>query len=180
LRRRHEDGLSLAEVLISSAIFLGISLFVIVIARLGFRSETRGQTHTDAYRETLLAMEKIRSEIRSGIVINAVGSTLSYLYIPPPDPEGVPIDFTGHPEYRGPAFLELDGQKLMRRETKPGESTPQLSQLADLGEGGELEFKMESSRILRLRVKATRSDFVNPGKRVEYEQTLKVFMENQP
>ena len=176
MRRR---GISLPEILIATAVFLLISVLVVAIMSLGQRSHQRSEIHSDAYRTALIALEKIRAELAGSIVTRAAGSEIVYRYVP--RQSEVTIHFTGHPEYQGPATLTLDQTVLVRRESRgPSPSDLEIVQLADLGVGGELEFEMENSRVLKVRVKAVRPDPTHPEQPKEYQQTLKVYLDNQP
>lgn len=172
-------GLSLAEVLVAGAIFVGLAFLVLLIMTMGQRSHRLSETHSDAYRTALVALEKIRAEIRGGIVLSAAGPRLEYKYIP--RGEGVVLDFTGHPIYAGPAVLRLDGTVIVREEQPgPDPADLEVTQLVDLGEGGELEFEMESGRVLRVRVRAVRPDPQDRERDIAYQQSLKIYLDNQP
>lgn len=181
-------GLTLAEVVISTAIFLGLSLLVVVIMRVGQRSETKADVHSQADRAVLVGMAKIRAELLGGFVYNAIPATagqpgvLEYYYVKPNQPS---IDFTGHPTYHGPVTITREETRLLRREAVPVEGTDdevtyEVQQLEDLGSGGEVSFQWVSSRLLKISLSATRPDPTNQDKLVRYEQELKMYVSNQP
>lgn len=179
-------GLTLVEVMTSAAIFLGLSALVVVILRLGYHSEFKGQGHSDAQRAVLVTLEKVRAELRGAVVLNARSSDalseaeLTYLYIPR-DPQEVVIDFTGHPTYQGPASLRLEGNLLTRfEETGPAAEDLKVQPLGDLGEEAEVDFQLHSTRILEVTLQASRPDPTDSTRPILYRQSMQIYLENQP
>jgi prepilin-type N-terminal cleavage/methylation domain-containing protein len=182
MRRR---GLTLVEVMVSTSIFLGLSMLVVVIMRVGQRSEVKGDVHSQADRAVLVGLAKIQAEIQGGVVYHAIPSIdeqpglLKYLYIDRSNTEDT-IDFTGHPNYKGPAVITREKNRLIRLEERPGTGGQDMKPLVDLGSEGEVSFQMMSNRLLQISLSATRPDVTDNGRLVKYEQVLKVYVTNQP
>lgn len=177
-RRR---GLSLPEVLVSSAIFCGLLVALILIERMSARALRQSEASGDTYQLAMLAVNRLKIELRGARVVQVSDQEIQF-QVPQVDPQGnLMVDAQGHPYW-----IPVDPQVRILSLNAGGElilsEGEQSKRLARLGERGRVQFSMPGSNghdLLNIRVHAEviSQDTRQPAK--PYDAAITLYLSNR-
>lgn len=134
-------GLSLIEVVVASAIFLGMTSVIFALFHQNQRASEKVFSNTDAGAQSLLVFEKVRSELRNARVVGVdSGGRLQYWVlrrvngVPQVNSSGLADWLPGQPA--NPAVALLFSQDGLLWRSFQGQRQP----LAPLGDDGSVQF----------------------------------------
>lgn len=141
MRRR---GLTIAEVLVSSAIFCGLLVALVLIERMSAQSLRQGEASGDTYQMAMLAVNRLKAELRGARIAEVADHELRY-QVPELDAQGnVVVDRLGMPQW-----LPVDPDVRTFNLNAGGDlilsEGDQSKRVARLGEKGQLTFSMPAS-----------------------------------
>lgn len=139
-----ERGTSLIEVLVSSGIFISMSMVMFMLVLQNQRASTKATNQNDSTATLMLVFEKVRNEIRHARVIGADPVTKGLRYwlcrtnasgMPVLTPEGLPDWLPGAPAEPSVCHLYKTSSDLLWREYQGGGQP-----LAPMGKDAQLRF----------------------------------------
>lgn len=164
-------GLTLAEVLVASAIFSLITVMTLAAYRLSFQASAQQDVHSQAHRAAMLGVSHLQRLLRGAkLVAPKVGDpSASELQFQPPLKSGdlLEVDQWGAPRWGNPQTIRLEGTSLVHED-----DTGRTRLLARLGDRGEVAFAQLSPGQVQIRL-------VSDAAGSLYEVTFKVFLANQ-
>lgn len=164
-------GLTLAEVLVASAIFAMLTMMTLAAYRLSFQASAKQDVHSQAYRAAMLGVGHLQRLLRgSELVSPKVGDpATSELEFQPPLQTGdqLVVDQWGAPRWGATQKIRLEGTNLVHED-----DTGRTRLLARLGQRGEVAFTQTAEGMVEIRL-------VSDAAGSLYEVTFKVFLSNQ-
>ncbi|MGE0492327.1 MAG: type II secretion system protein J [Vulcanimicrobiota bacterium] len=164
-------GLTLAEVLVASAIFAMLTVMTLAAYRLSFQASAKQDVHSQAYRAAMLGVGHIQRLLRgSELVAPKVGDpAATELEFQPPlkNDELLEVDQWGAPRWGASQKIRLEGTNLVHED-----DAGRTRLLARLGERGEASFNQPTQGMVEIRLTSDAAGSL-------YEVTFKVFLANQ-
>jgi hypothetical protein len=174
--KRHLSAVTLVEILISAAIFVGIGVVLVMVQSFCSRSMLKTNNHTDTYRMSMLTLNRIKTELYRCRVISVVPTYVEYK-LPALQSDGtmqlsalsglpiwLPQGTTDH--Y---IMKEASGKVVAYRD---GGASRIL--LGNLGAQGTILFLMPLPELIEVRVHAEAPDPGLRGRASVYEATLMI------
>lgn len=148
--RARQRGLTLAEVLISSVLFLLVTTAVLFTLQAGRVHQKKAEAQSDDFRACLLAAESLRGELESAWVLSPLpsesSSQLSYR-VPARDAQGkVLLGPNGDLTWSATRTITLSGGKLRQAEGA------EQKILSDLSLQGSINFERTSPTSLSVQI----------------------------
>jgi len=174
-------ALSLPEVLVSSAIFCGLLLALVLIERMSARAMRQGEAAGDTYQLAMLAINRLKSELRGARVVQVSDQEIHF-QVPQLDPQGnLVVDSQGHPFWlpTDPVVrivgLNAGGELILSE----GDESRRL---ARLGQKGEIHFSMPASTghdllNIRLHAEVVSQDSRQPVR--PYDSSITLYLSNR-
>ncbi len=157
--KRRSPGLGLIELVVCMALFGMLSIVFVMAMGVSRDANRQNDEHSDSQRACLLALTKLRQELRGArVMIPGVGSThhlLRYRHLSLA-PGGHPVvTISGEPSW-GPVItcsMQAGGRYLSN------ESPPKI--LAQLGEGASLQFTRVHQKVLEVDIQTDQGRVVS-------------------
>ena len=162
-----QRGVSLLELIVTTAIFCAL-LTAVVLIELGLRrSSPREDAHSQAFRSVVTSLELIRAEVEGAYV--QPQNTVALVYYPCLVPDArVPLGPSGVAEAQPETRLQKEADGTLVR-LQDG----QRRVVAHLGREGEFSFRFPKPNLLEVHLKAV------PSELGSYTSDLRVFLGNQ-
>lgn len=172
-------GSSLVELLVAMTVLALMGAAVLWIYRVGISAQRKGDAHSDAYRQVMIAGRHIHEQLRccqlqQPSAPGAPQATVVYRF-PRVSNGQVEIDSTGNPMWAGIATLSVDSQGNVVRTDDQGAPAQVL---ARLGSKGSLEFERLDQRLLKVTLVGYQQ--APQGQNGRYEVSFKLSLPNQP
>lgn len=179
MRRR---AFTIAEVLVASAVFLGLAACLLLLYRMGLGARRRHEAHQQSHRAALQCISYLRNELRviqllepSAFIPPAGTGARSdeMLYRRPAFAGPLQIDGSGTPIWQETCRLRFQADKQLWRIPDNPDVSPRA--LVNMGSGGEVWFSRVNDRLLKVEIRA---DFGDPKAVVTLRQNF--LLPNQP
>lgn len=170
MRNVRNRGLTIAEVLVASAIMIVISGIVLAVFRTTYKLHGKGENKSDLSRRINIAAARLRQEMRGARIVSpasGVGSVLVY-QLPLMEDGLMKLGPDGSLQWGTPQTMRLKSGELTVE--VPSESPRVLTRLS---ESSSLEFDRNDDNLLIIRLVAKEGDD-------EYRVPMTFYLGNQP